>query len=50
MQEYTPEETTREYENKKNDYIRRIRNLDDHVEISYPDNGKYIGQIVNEKR
>ena len=50
MQQYNPTEIIAEYEDKKADYVRRIRNLQDHVEISYPDNGNYIGQVVNGKR
>ena len=50
MQQYIPTQIIQEYNDKKNDYIRRIRNLSDHVEISYPDNGNYIGQVANGKR
>ena len=39
-----------QFNNKKEDYIRRVRALPDHVEIIYPDGGLYIGQNYNHSR
>lgn len=34
------------YEQRKQEYINRIRRMEDHVEMNFPDQGKYIGQVV----
>ena len=47
MLEARPEDITRQYHHRKAEYIERIKNLVDHVEIDYPDGGAYTGQIIN---
>jgi hypothetical protein len=39
----------RSYNLKKADYIQRVKQFPDFVEITYPDGGYYIGQVSDNK-